>query len=110
MLNKYALNHRYYNTQHEVDSIEDKFFLGDRLAPLLDQAWEHLEVHDYITLEREAAYMSSCARVLRHWFLADVSGMLALAAGYRDQERCELFLAVMQWESGGRAAGEAESV
>lgn len=102
MLHKSAANHGFYSTSHEADPIGDDGFLDDRLTPLLDQAWEHLEAHDYITLEREATYIASCARALRHRFLADISGMLALAASHRDGERCELFLAVMNRESGER--------
>jgi len=104
MLHKSAENHGFYSASHEADPIGDDGFLDNRLPPLLDQAWEHLEAHDYITLEREATYIASCARALRHHrFLADISGMLALAASHRDEERCVLFLAVMNRESGGRS-------
>lgn len=73
-------------------------FLGVRLAPLLDQAWLHLQAEDYLTLQGEAAHLASCARVLGHGFLAEVAGMLALAARNCEAERCELFLAVMHRE------------
>lgn len=73
-------------------------FLGVRLAPLLEQAWLHLQEEDFLTLQGEAAHLASCARVLGHGFLAEVAGMLALAASNREVERCELFLAVMRRE------------
>lgn len=77
-------------------------FLGDRLGPLLDQAWLQLQEENYLTLQGEAAHLASCARVLGHGFLAEVAGMLALAARNREAERCELFLAVMrqEWQQG----------
>lgn len=77
-------------------------FLGDRLAPLLEQAWLDLQVENYLTLQGEAAHLASCARVLGHGFLAEVADMLALAACNRENERCELFLAVMrrEWQQG----------
>lgn len=77
-------------------------FLGDRLAPLLEQAWLDLQMENYLTLQGEAAHLASCARVLGHGFLAEVAGMLALAACNREAERCELFLAVMrqEWQQG----------
>ena len=73
-------------------------FFGSHLTPLLDKAGDHLRQEDYPTLQVEAANLASCARVLGHGFLAEVAGMLSLAAYDRDAERCRLFLAVMRHE------------
>lgn len=73
-------------------------FLEGRLVPLLDLAGLDLQAEDYLALEGEAAYLASCARVLGHGFLAEVAGMLTLAACNREAERCELFLSVIRRE------------
>ena len=81
-------------------------FIGSHLTPLLDKAWDDLRLEDYPTLQIEAANLASCARVLGHGFLAEIVGMLSLAAYDRDAERCRLFLAVMRHEWRHSHAGE----